>query len=87
MRILRSTILAVGLMGLVACGGSSDSGDTTPAANPCAEENPCAENPCAENPCGEDMGDENPCAEGENPCGMGDENPCGEDMGDENPCG
>ena len=70
MRILRSAILAIGLMSLglsfVACGGK-DKGAEEPKANPC---NPCNANPCnpcnAANPC-------NPC----NPCGAA--NPC-------NPC-
>lgn len=73
MRILRSAILAVGIMGLGlsfgACGKKK--GAETPAANPCNPCNPCAaDNPCnpcaADNPC-------NPCA-ADNPC-----NPC-------NPC-
>ncbi len=85
MTFLRTAVLSVGLMSLVACGGSSDTGSTTPAANPCGEANPCEggeENPCGEaNPCA--GGEENPC--GENPCG---ENPC-EAAGDDaaNPCG
>lgn len=88
MSFLRTAVLAVGMMSLVACGGSSESGDTTPAAQPCGGDdmNPCEtpddmdSNPCA-NPCGDDM---NPC-EGENPCGEAtEENPCGEAA---NPCG
>jgi hypothetical protein len=76
MHFLRSTVLALGLLGLgAACGGDKKDAEE-PAANPCAvEENPCA-NPCAENPCA------NPC--GDNPCGETDENPCGEAA---NPCG
>ena len=84
MTFLRTAVLSIGMMSLVACGGSSESGDTTPAANPCGgEENPCEANPCeGENPC-----EANPC-EGEDPCGEGEEmaNPCegAEDMA--NPC-
>ncbi len=84
MTFLRTAVLSVGMMSLVACGGSSDSGSTTPVGNPCeaqpcegGEENPCEANPCEggeENPC-----EANPCEAGENPCEMGDDaaNPCG----------
>jgi hypothetical protein len=84
MTFLRTAVLSIGMMSLVACGGSSDSGSTTNTANPCGGE----ENPCEANPCG---GEENPCeaanpCEGENPCGETEEaNPCGGD--DMNPCG
>ena len=82
MRFLRSSILAIGLLGLSvgACGGK-DKGAEEPAANPCA--NPCGG---GENPCAPAEGGETPAEGGEaNPCGGGEANPCG--GGEENPCG
>ena len=80
MSFLRTAVVAVGMMSLVACGGSSDSGATTPAGNPC-EANPCEEgNPCEANPCeeGNPCEEANPCGEEANPCGADEEaNPCG----------
>jgi hypothetical protein len=82
MRFLRSSILAIGLLGLsigaVACGGKDKGAETTNTTNPCG--NPCgggeATPPAGENPCG--GGEANPCGGGEaNPCGGGEENPCG----------
>lgn len=64
MRLLQSIILAIGLMGLVACGGSDKGGDTTPAAAPTEEAQPCE--------AAGDM-DEAAPAEGENPCGAAEE--------------
>jgi hypothetical protein len=61
MRIVKTSILAIGLMGLfAACGGGSKSENTTPEAAP-AEEGAPAEGEAAP-------------AEGENPCGAA--NPC-----------
>ena len=89
MRILRSVVLSIGLMGLaVGCGGSSKGEETTPAANPCGG-NPCGgdmADPCAADPCGGDWAD--PCGgDAADPCGgdMGD--PCGEEMSEEDPEG
>ncbi len=81
MNFLRTAVLAVGMMSLVACGGSSDTGDTVPAAQPCGGDDM---NPC-DNPCGDDMDSPNPCGDDMNPCEG--ENPCGEATGEENPCG
>lgn len=76
MSFLKSAVLAVGMMSLVACGGGDKSGDTTPAAQPCGDEqpcgddmdDPCAADPCAEgDPCAADPCAADPCAEG-NPC-------------------
>ena len=64
MRILRTVILAIGLLGLVgACGGGSkkDANEPDNAANPCGGD----ENEGSANPCG---GDDEPYTGG-NPCG------------------
>ena len=61
MRVLRAVILAIGMMGLAACGGGDKKGAEEPAAP--------AENPCAAPAEGEgaEGGDEaaNPCGGGE----------------------
>lgn len=87
MRILRSVILAVGLVGLAAgCGGAQKADD----ANPCGG-NPCGGDPDAD-PCaieeGEELGnpDSDPCAIEEAEEVDGD--PCGgEPMGDDDDMG
>ncbi len=68
MSFLKSAVLAVGMMSLVACGGSSDTGSTTPAADPCSEADPCAEDPCAEDPCAADACAADVCAEAGDAC-------------------
>jgi hypothetical protein len=63
MRFLRGTILAIGLMSFaVACGGSKKEA---------AEPMPAADEPAGDTMGGDEMGggDENPCAEGGDPCG------------------
>ena len=69
MRILRSAILAIGILGLLgACGGSKkDTNEASKKANPCDPGNPCdPANPCdPSNPC--EGGDEG--VTGGNPCG------------------
>ena len=59
MRILRSAILAVGLMSFAACGGNSQGAEEPAAADPCmmeeGHEDDMMEDPCAaEDPCAGD---------------------------------
>ena len=69
MSFLRTAVLAVGMMSLVACGGSDKSGSTMNTDNPCENacgDNACGDNACGDNTCGDNMcGDTDPCAD---PC-------------------
>ena len=69
MNFVRTAVLTVGMISLVACGGSSDSGDTMNTANPCeaTEANPCE---TTEEVTEEVTEEANPCGDAANPCGM-----------------
>ncbi|ACY17780.1 hypothetical protein [Haliangium ochraceum] len=77
MRILRSAILAVGLMSFAACGGNSQGAEEPAAADPCmTEEQHEMESDMDADPCMMEEGHEDdmmedPCA-AEDPC-AGDE--------------
>lgn len=74
MRILRSAILAVGLMSFAACGGNSQGAEEPAAADPCMIEEGHEMDPCGDaDPCMiEEDHEMDPCAD---PCA----DPCGDE--------